>query len=214
MKRSSHMEQIKKRLQSAEDGAVFIPSDFFDIAEAVKINVYLNRLVETNELQRVLRGVYAKPRYSELLGKQVPPRMDDISKAIARSHGWTVVPSGDAALNMLGLSTQVPAVWLFVSDGPYKAYDADGGRLEFKHTDQKSEVIHVSSKTALVVQALKALGKGNVTDQDIKRIAKVLTADEKTQMLLEARRVTAWVYELIRRICTEDCSSGAVGGVE
>ncbi|NLL96230.1 MAG: hypothetical protein GX227_03845 [Clostridiaceae bacterium] len=201
MKRPDILEQVKARIQSAKDGSVFIPSDFFDIAEAVKINMCLNRLEETGELQRVMRGIYAKPRYSVLLNKNVPPRSDDIAKAIARNYGWTIVPCGDTALNMLGLSTQVPAVWLYISDGPYKTYKTDGMTLKFKHTDNKNEITNISYKTALVVQALKALGKVNVTDKELQIISKLLSDEEKAQMLMEAKRVTAWVYELIRKIC-------------
>jgi len=203
MKRPDNLEQVKKRVQYAKDGSVFIPSDFFDIAESVKINMCLDRLEETGELQRVMRGIYVKPRYSELLNKNVPPRSDDIAKAIARNYGWTIVPCGDTALNMLGLSTQVPAVWLYVSDGPYKTYEAEGMMLKFKHTDNKNEIINISYKTALVVQALKALGKSNVTDKELRSISKLLTENEKAQMLMEAKRVTAWVYEIIRKICKE-----------
>jgi hypothetical protein len=204
MKRPDHLEQVKKRLQDAKDGAVFIPSDFFDITDASKINKCLTRLEETKELLRVMRGIYVKPRFIELLSKNIPPRADDVAKAIARNFGWTIVPCGDTALNMLGLSTQIPAIWLYISDGPYKRYEADGITLKFMHTDNKNELINISYKSALVVQALKALGKGNVTEKELQRISKLLTNDEKTQMLKEAKRVTAWVYELIRKICKEN----------
>lgn len=203
MKRPDHLEQVKKRLQNEDAGTVFIPSDFFDIAEAVKINKCLERLEGTGQLRRVMRGIYVKPRFSELLNKEVPPRMDDIAKAIARNYGWTIVPCGDTALNMLGLSTQVPAVWNYVSDGPYKNYEVDGMTLKFKHTDNKNELINISYKAALVVQALKALGKDNVTDKELRSISKMLTQNEKIHMLDETKRVTAWVYEIIRKICKE-----------
>lgn len=204
MKRPDYLEQVKKRLQDTKEGSAFIPSDFFDIAEAVKINKCLDRLEETGDLRRVMRGIYVKPRFSELLNRDVPPRSDDIAKAIARNYGWTIVPCGGTALNMLGLSTQVPAVWFYVSDGPYKTYEVDGMTLKFKHTDNKNELINISYKTALAVQALKALGKDNVTDKELRGISKLLTENEKVQMLVEAKRVTAWVYELIRKICKGD----------
>lgn len=122
MKRPDYLEQVKKRLRDSKDGAVFIPSDFFDI-----------------------------------------------------------------------------------SDGPYKTYEADGMTLKFKHTDNKNELINISYKTALVIQALKALGKGNITDKELRSISKLLTENEKAQMLMEAKRVTAWVYELVRKICKAGC---------
>ena len=201
MKRPDYLEQVKKRIQEADNGSVFIPSDFFDIVEAVKINMCIDRLDETGDLRRIMRGVYVKPRYSELLNMDVPPRSDDIAKAIARNYGWTIIPCGDTALNMLGLSTQVPAVWHYVSDGPYKTYKTDGVTLKFKHTDNKNEIINVTYKTALVVQALKALGKDHVTEKELRGISKLLADNEKTQMLSEAKRVTAWVYDFIRKIC-------------
>ena len=129
--------------------------------------------------------------------------IQDIAKAIARNYGWTIIPCGDTALNTLGLSTQVPATWLYVSDGPYKKYQADGITWQFKHTDNKNEIIEVSYKTALVVQALKALGKDSVTDDHIMHLSSKLTQDEKAIMLTESQRVTAWVYEIIKKICAE-----------
>lgn len=204
MARPNHLEQIRKRIDAADAGSVFIPSDFFDIAVAPKVNTCLNRLVESRELNRLMRGVYAKPRYSVLLHTNVPPDSDNIAKALARNFGWTIIPCGDTALNMLGLSTQIPAVWLYVSDGPYKSYHADGVSLHFKHTDSKNEIIEVPYQTALVIQALKALGKGRVTQKDICILSKKISADEKAKMLSECKRITAWVYECIKQICAED----------
>ena len=204
MARPNYLEQIRQRIAAATPGTVFIPSDFFDIAEAVKVNVCLNRMKESGELIFIMRGVFSKPRYSKLLKKNVPPYSDDIARAIARNYGWTIVPCGDTALNMLGLSTQVPAVWLYVSDGPYKKYNADGVALQFKHTDNKNEIIEVSYKTALVIQALKALGKNSITDDHVRHLSSTLTPEEKREMLTESQRVTAWVYEIVKKICTEE----------
>lgn len=203
MKRPNYLEQIEKRIDTTEPGTVFVPSDFFDIAEAVKVNMCLNRLTENGELNRVMRGVFAKPRYSNLLNTNVPPRSEDIAKAIARNYGWTVVPCGDTALNMLGLSTQVPTVLLYVSDGPYKTYEANGITLKFKHTDNKNEITAVSYQTALIIQALKALGKENITGKEICKLSKILSQSEKQKMLAESQRITEWVHGYIKKICVD-----------
>ena len=60
--RPNYLEQVRQRIDAAKPGAVFIPSDFFDIAESVKINMCLSRLKESEELILVMRGVFAKPR--------------------------------------------------------------------------------------------------------------------------------------------------------
>jgi hypothetical protein len=204
MKRPSYLEQIRKRIYAAAPGSVFIPSDFFDITEAVKVNMCLTRLTEKDELNRMMRGVFAKPRYSTLLNVNVPPHTNDIAKAIARKYGWTIIPCGDTALNMLGLSAQVPSVWLYVSDGPYKTHHIDGITLKFKHTDKKNELLEVSYQTALMIQALRALGKNNITDQIIHNLSNVLGENEKRLILCESQRITAWIYEYIKKICAED----------
>ena len=204
MNRPNYLEQIRGRIDAAEPGAVFIPSDFFDIASAVKVNMCLNRLKESGYLHIVIRGVFSKPRYSVLLNEYISPRSDDIANAIARNYGWTIVPYGDTALNMLGLSTQIPAVWQYISDGPYKTYDTGGVKLKFNHTDKRNEIIEVSYRTALIIQALKALGKNNITDMEILKLSTAFTCDEKEKMLFEGKRITAWVYEYIKQICVRD----------
>lgn len=204
MSRPNYLEQIRHRVNAAEAGSVFIPSDFFDIAEAAKINTCLNRLVKSGDLNHPMRGVFTKPQYSQMLQPNVPPSSNEIAKAIARNYGWTIVPCGDTVLNMLGLSTQDPTVWLYVSDGPYKSYKVDGVLLKFKHTDNKNEIVEVSYQTALIIQALKALGKDNITSKDIRILSKRLALDEKRETLIESRRITAWIYEYIKQICVEE----------
>lgn len=201
MKRPDYLKQIRERINQAETGAVFIPSDFADIAETAKVNMCLKRLKESGELTNLKRGVYMKPRHSTLLNQPVPARSDDVAKAMARNFGWTIIPCGDTALNLLGLSTQVPAVWSYVSDGPYRSYTVDGIKLQFKHTDRKSEIIGLSEKTALVIQALRAIGKENITPKDIKKLSEKLDEAEKSRLLLEGQRAAAWIYETIKQIC-------------
>ena len=201
MPRPDILKQVRTRIEHAPPGDIFIPADFSDLAEARRITMCLSRLHEDGTLEKVKRGVYMKPRYSQLLNRSVPPREDAVAKAIARNYGWTIVPCGDTALNMLGLSTQIPAVWLYVSDGPYKTYETDGVRFQFKHTDRKNELISVSATTALLIQALRALGKDNIDSQTIAHLSGKLSSAEKRQILQESRYITAWIYETIKKIC-------------
>lgn len=199
MNRPVHLQKIKDRILSAQRGSIFIPSDFFDITDAVKVNVSLSRLTQENVIRRILRGVYEYPEYNEFMGEIVAPSPDKVAHAIARNYGWTILPCGDTALNLLGLSTQVPAVWSYVSDGTYKDYEIGRFTLSFKRTTNK-EISKISYNTALVIQALKALGKDRVDETVIKKVAAQLTEEEKKRMLTEAKHTTAWIYEIIKNI--------------
>lgn len=137
MSRINYLGKIKDRITSSQKGTVFITSDFFDIANTDVVNKSLSRLEEANVIRRVMRGVYEFPEYSEFLNEYVSPSPEKVAHALARNYGWTIVPCGDTALNLLGISTQVPAVWSYVSDGTYKTYEYDKIVLNFKHTTNK-----------------------------------------------------------------------------
>ena len=147
-----------------------------------------------------MRGVYENPKFNDFLGEYVKPHPDKVAKALARNYGWTIVPCGETALNMLGLSTQVPAVWLYVSDGNYREYTCGNFVIQFKRTTNK-EISKISFKTALVIQAIKALGKDKITGDVIEKIRSLTTDKEKEQMFVEAKYATAWIYDVIKEIC-------------
>ena len=200
MEKQTNLSVIREKINQSEYGTVYVAVDFVDISDKTNINAYLARLAEEGLIRRVMRGVYYKAEYNEMLGEYVTPTVDNVAQALARNFGWTIVPCGDTALNLLGLSTQVPAAWVYVSDGTYKEYAYDNTTIQFKKTTNK-EVSKLSYKTALTVQALKALGKDKIDDTVISRLSKLLTAEEKKTMLEEAKAATSWIYEYIKQIC-------------
>lgn len=200
MNRPNYLGAIKNRILDEKIGAVFVAADFADITDKTTTNVVLARLESEGIIRRVLRGVYDKPEYNEFLKEYIAPIPDNVAHALARNYGWTIVPCGDTALNLLGLSTQVPATWVYVSDGTYKEYTYDNTTIQFKRTTNK-EVSKLSYKTALTIQALKALGKDKIDDALLDSLRKLLTVDEKQTMMSEAKTATSWIYEYIRQIC-------------
>lgn len=200
MERPDYLNYIRERIKAAKNGSVFVATDFADVAENAKIGVCLSRLEEEKTLLRIMRGVYYKPEYSNLLDEYIAPAPDMVAHAVARNYGWTIVPCGDTALNLLGLSTQVPTVWSYVSDGTYKKYSFNNTTIVFKRTTNK-EISKLSAKTALVIQALKVLGKDNIGNESIEKIKAQTSNEERKAMLKEAQYATAWIYEAIKRIC-------------
>ncbi len=192
--------RISEIINKSEYGTVFVSADFTDITDKKTVNVILERIASGGQLRRIIRGVYDKPLYNDFLDEYLVPSPDLVANALARNYGWSIVPCGDTALNLLGLSTQVPAAWTYVSDGPYKEYSFENTTLKFKRITNK-EISKLSYKSALVVQALKALGKENVTDSVLLKLKNDLTADEKNKLLNEAKSVTSWIYEYIKLIC-------------
>lgn len=200
MERTFYLEKIQERIENFEKGAVFIISDFLDIANLQTVKKGLSRLTENMIIRRIMRGVYNKPEYNDFLGEYIAPSPDKVAHALARNFGWTIVPCGDTALNLLGLSTQVPAAWSYVSNGTYKKYTFDGINIEFKRMTNR-DVSGVSPKTALIIQALKTIGKDGVNDKIVSKLSKNLSDNEKSVMLKETQYVTPWIFEIIKSIC-------------
>ena len=203
MCRPDYLAQIENRISDAPFGQVFIPSDFLDIADTSAVRKALSRLAESGKIRRIIRGVYDCPRFSPLLLEYEYPNIEEVAHAIARNFGWSIIPCGDTALNLLNLSTQVPAVWQYVSDGPYREYTIGKLQLKFKHTSNK-DLSEQSYKTALITQALKALGKEHVDDTIRHKLSAVLTPEEVSAALAETQHGTVWIYETIKSIATKE----------
>ncbi|MDR2909131.1 MAG: DUF6088 family protein [Oscillospiraceae bacterium] len=193
-------EKIKNQIENFNGDAVFIANDFLEIAEYETARKALNRLTDEGTIQKILRGIYYCPRFSELLQEYEAPSPHQVALAIARKFNWNIAPSGITALNMLGLSTQVSARWSYISDGAYNSFSFGNITLEFRHRNNR-EITGMSHKTALVIQGIKALGKDSVDCEAIGKIRSSLTKSEQQALLREAMPTTAWVYQAIRTIC-------------
>ena len=197
----NYLEQIRSRILSAGAGFVYVTSDFADIADSSTVRKGLSRLEKTGTIRRVLHGIYEYPEYSSFLKENVAPSPNKVAQALARNYGWTIVPNGDTALNLIGLSTQVPAEWTYVSDGPYKEYIFDNTVIRFKHTANKN-ISKIPPKSALLGQAIKAIGEEKLDGKAIKKISSMLSVEEKTALLTDGKYMTTWIFDAIKKICT------------
>ena len=203
MRTNAYINQFYSRIIAEKPQKVFVISDFCDLMDYGTAKKSLSRLEENNKIQKIMRGVYYNPRYSQLIQEYEKPAIDEVAKAIARNFKWTIAPSGNTALNQLGLSTQVPAKWIYFSDGPYKTYQIGSQELEFKHRTNK-EISGMSEKTILIIQALKELGEAQVTESVIQKLKRQLTDEEKITLLNEAKQTTVWIFNIIKNITEEE----------
>jgi hypothetical protein len=194
--------KIVNRIYGHGRGWAFSKVDFAGLGSDGSIRIGLMRLAEEGTIRRVCRGIYDYPGYSELLKRNLSPDFDQVAWAIARKSGWTIRPSGAAALNLLGLSTQVPAKILYLSDGPTKTVKAGPWSIHFKNTALKE--MKLKPKTSLMVQAIRSLGRGQFDDMMIVGFRNAFTEAERQQVLRDAPVVADWIYELIRKICEGD----------
>ena len=196
---SSYMEIISDKINSFDSHKVFFANDFLDIASNVTVRQILKRLADERKIQRVIDGFYYNPRYSELIGEYEAVSIHELALAIARKYNWNIAPYNSTALNLLGLLTQVPTHYKYISSGRYKEYKIGDTILKFKKVNP-GEIANMSLKTATVIQAIKSLGKENITNEVIQKIRENLSEKEKLDLMNESKSVPAWIYEVIREI--------------
>lgn len=192
--------QIEEEILKMPAGRVFIVSDFIDSVSYDNARKICIRLENKGKIRRILPGIYDKPLYSKILDQEVAPDINVVAEAIARKNNWSIIPSGNVALNLLGISTQVSAKWEYLSSGDTKEYQIGNTSISFAHRADK-ELNRMSTKTALIIQAIKALGDENISDEIIAKFASRLSDVEKDTLLIEAKPTTAWIYEIIKQIC-------------
>ena len=175
-------DRIISRIYGHQRGWIFSKNDFLDIAGDAATRKALSRLEQKGTIRRVLRGVYDYPRISTLFNEAMGPDMD--------------------ALNVLELSTQVPAQSVYLSDGPSKTYEVGNRQLLFKKRSLK-ESGYKHCESELVVQALKALGKERIDDKVYQRLSKKWTPTFWQKILRDTKTAPAWVCDVIRHITKE-----------
>ena len=200
--RPRYQAQIEKRIQGYPYGTAFSASDFLDIADSNSVSQALFRMEKDGGIRRVITGVYDKPAFSQQIQEYGVPRVDKVAEALARRFNWNIAPSGDTALNILHISTQVPNAWEYVSDGPYRDYVIGKVPLRFKHVMPR-EINGYSPITIMVIQGIRAIGKGNMTQEQADRFSSVITDEDKDTLLKEARTASGWIYKEIKKICEE-----------
>ena len=192
-------DHIVARIDRLGEGKAFSAKDFLDIASRTTIDVTLASLVHSGKLRRIRRGLYDMPKINPALGGQLSPDIDEAARAIARRQRWKIVPEGAWAANLLGLSTQVPSKIIYLTDGPNNDVPIGRRSIQFKHARPKA-MAGLEGKIALVVQALRHLGKDGVGPREIATLRSALSPAEKRKLVKDTRFGVDWIYEVANRI--------------
>src|ERR1035441_7555728 len=192
-------DQIVARIERLGEGEAFSAKDFLDIASRTTIDVTLASLTLNGKIRRLRRGLYDMPKVNEALGGKLSPDIDEAARAIARRQRWKIVPDGAWAANLLGLSTQVPSKIIYLTDGPNNEVPIGRRSIYFKHARPKA-LAGLEGKIALVVQALRHLGKDGVGPREIETLRAGMTAAEKRKLVKDTRFGVDWIYEVANQI--------------
>jgi hypothetical protein len=195
-------DSILLKIKDLGKGAVFTPKDFLDVAGRGMVDMTLKKLLHEGKVRRLARGLYDIPKQSKLLRTQLSPDIDAVARAIARRFRWRIVPSGAHAANLLGLSTQVPAKVVYLADGidRTKTFTIGSRSLIFRASRPRGFGGTDNPISAVVIQALRYLGKEGITRQSIATLRARLPNKARQQLLRDARYASDWIYAVAKTV--------------
>lgn len=196
MKRPGLEKKILVELRKQGRGRIYIASDFAHLGKIESINRYLSWLKDKNILVRLAQGIYLYPKLHESLGILYPP-IDEIAQQIAKRDRATIIPTGPQALNLLGLTTQVPVIAVYLTNGSPRSIRLGKRSIQFKRTTPRYTSLKGEIST-LVIQALRELGKENVEKHEIEKLRKILSNENPEHMAHDMRLAPAWIKEIMQ----------------
>jgi hypothetical protein len=189
---------IVSRIYGSGRGAVFTATQFLDIGSRRTVDVTLHRLVKAGTIRRLTRGLYDYPKQHPDFGVLFPSP-EVVAKALAGKDAIRFQPSGAYAANLLGLSEQVPAKIVFLTDGRAKRVKIGRQEIILKRTSPRN-MATAGRLSGLIIQALRYLGKAHVDEKIIARLKQKLGDTDARSLLKDMAYAPTWIGDILRQL--------------
>ena len=188
------IDKIRRAIARGKYGSIYFASSFPNFNAD-----YVSKLLATFEkeglLVRISKGVYLKARKTRF-GISYPP-IEEIIAEIAKRDKAKIIPTGETSANLLGFSEQVPMKTCFLTTGTYRTLRIGERTVLLKNAAPKNFEYN-NDIVGILVQALKSIGKDNVTEEIKAKIPVILAKVPKNKYLdADLRLAPVWIKKLI-----------------
>jgi hypothetical protein len=201
-------KKIVNNIKKCGRGTIFFPSSFISYGDIKAVFKSLERLTNNAVIIRLANGIYLYPKIDKKLGLGVLyPSIEDIAIQIAKRDRARIGSDRAYALNLLGLSTQVPMNVVFLTDGsPRKIRLGDDKKITFKHTVPKN-LAFVNKTAQLATLALKEIGQSSINEEHLKTLKHVFSAINEKSIEADYKLMPAWIRKIIKDFYSEGRSA-------
>jgi hypothetical protein len=193
--------QVFTAIRRRGRGSVFVPADFLEIGSREAVDVTLHRLARKGIIRRLARGVYDFPKEHPTLGP-LSPSAEAVAKALAGRDRTRIQPAGAYAANALGLSEQVPAKAVFMTDGPTRMVRIGRTTIQLRRTTAKN-MAAAGRLSGLLIQALRELGEKHITPERREHLKRTIPADKRRELIKDLPLAPAWMHPIFRELAQE-----------
>jgi DNA-binding transcriptional ArsR family regulator len=195
---NSIADKIARRIRAKQRGWVFTAKDFVDLGTRATVDQTLSRLTRQGLIRRLDRGYYDFPKQHATLGT-LSPDIDSLAQAVTAKSGDKAFPSGAMAANILGLSTQVPAKPVYLTNGSSRIRKIGNQTITLKHA-RVPVFEHLSDEINFILQALSYLGKNNIDDLIIQHCASKLSDQDIKHFSKASTHIPSWLSDTLLKI--------------
>jgi hypothetical protein len=187
--------QIENKIKRSKPGQIILPSDFKDLGTSTAIRKTLSRLVDQKVLVRMGQGVYVVPIHDKLFG-EVLPSMEEIAASLAEKEHVKIMPTGQYALNKIGLSNQVPMKMVFLTNGTKKNITIGKSSIVFQPTTTK-KLAMVGSISSLLFLGLEELDLNRLTESELEKINALLKKEDQNNLKHDLKLAPARISDFV-----------------
>lgn len=182
-------KSIAKRIQRMPKGRPFLGRLFSQFGSRELVNKALSRLVKAGILERVVRGVYMRPKISKYAGKVCASPLK-VMRLLTEANGETVQIHGAEAVRFMGLSTQMLVKPTFYTSGKTREINVGNSTVRLQH-QPKDRFQHAKTKVGVALTALHYIGKDGLSLEVATHIKKALSKDEF--ITLQTCQMPSWM---------------------
>ncbi len=193
--------KIVNRIYSKGRSWCFTQKNFFDLGSPGAIRIALHRLEKKGSIRRIARGLYEYPKKHVTIGL-LSPSPEKIVEALSVRDAIRFQPSGAYSANLLGLSEQVPAQIVFLTNGSTRRVKVGRQEIILKRTSPK--ILEAGKNSGMVILALKHLGKTQIKQQHVEHLKKSLNNSTKIQLQKDRKYAPIWMQPAIENIVIND----------
>lgn len=192
---------MRARIRARGTDWVFTATDFLNLGTRGAVDKALSRMAAEGAIRRAARGLYYVSRPHPIVGT-TGPNVENVARALAGKGGTKLQPTGAYAANLLGLSEQVPAKVVFLTDGRSKHIRL--GKLDIVLKQTSPRIMATAGRVSgMVIQSLRYLGKAHVTDDTVRRLDRRMSDADRKQLLKDVACAPVWIGNIMRRLATK-----------
>ena len=201
-------KRIINNIKKGGRGSIFFPNSFVSYGDIKSVSKALERLTNDAVIIRLANGIYLYPKIDKELGLGVLyPSVEEVALQVAKRDKAHIAPTGAYAMNLLGLSTQVPMNVVFLTDGsPRKIKLGNNRIITFKHTVPKN-LAFVNKTAQLATFALKEIGKSSVNEEHQKALKQAFSTINEKSIEADYKLMPAWIRKIIKDFYSEGRSA-------